>query len=146
MTIEQFSKKVDLIRTKNSILFGLDADTIPSHRMIHSFEKGYGLTLPTQYKEFLGVYGGGYFAYVSIYSIDVNSEFYLKSNVTIEEVKRNSYLPIIDLNTGDTLGFRLVEGEYCESIVLFNHEDNRLIDTKLDFFETLCKYGLKLIL
>lgn len=144
MNMQQFNEKVDLVRTKKPILFGLEADNIPSSDVIDSFEKEYGLVLPTSYKEFLNVYGGGYFAYVSVFSLDANSEFFLKKNVTIEEIKRSSYIPILDLETGDTLGFLFDDGECSETVMLFNHEDNSLVNTGLDFFETLCKYGLKL--
>lgn len=144
MNIQQFNEKVDLVRTKKPILFELEADNIPSSDVIDSFEKEYGLVLPTSYKEFLYVYGGGYFAYVIVFSLDAGSEFSLKKNVAIEEVNRSSYLPMVDLETGDTLGFQLVDGECSETVMLYNHEDNTLVNTGLDFFETLCKYGLKL--
>lgn len=48
---------------------------ILSVREISHFENTVGINLPNKYKEFIASYGGGYFGYANIYSLDENSDF-----------------------------------------------------------------------
>lgn len=65
------------------------------------------IILPDSYKDFVSQYGGGYFGFIVVYSCDCNGMFYIKDNVLKEWVKEKSFLPVVDLETGDFLGFEI---------------------------------------
>lgn len=68
--------RVKTVRTEKPILFGLPHDNIPSVEEISEFEKRYHIQLPEKYKQFLLEYGGGYFGYANIYSLEIrDTEF-----------------------------------------------------------------------
>ncbi|MCM1416757.1 MAG: SMI1/KNR4 family protein [bacterium] len=137
-----FDNKVREIVEKSPRLFGLHSDNMASAAMIKDVEEYYNFKLPDSYKEYLKQYGGGYFGYIIVYSCDYNSMFYIKKNVAKELVLENAFLPIIDLETGDFIGFKIL-GEKCQNAVtLYLHEEDELQDLKMDFYDALLKYGL----
>ena len=80
MDFEIFRSIVEKAKVKHAVLFGLDYDAIPSVEEIYSFQKEYKIQLPEKYIQFLLHYGGGYFGYANIYSLDKNSYFYLANH------------------------------------------------------------------
>lgn len=140
----EFEKLVSKIKNKNSKIFGLDSDCKPMIKEIKLVEKYYNVVFPKSYKEFLIQYGGGYFAFIIVYSLDEQSPFYIKNNVSIEFVNNNNFFPIIDFATGDLAGFKVDNGICEDSIVFYSHEDNNISNSKLNFYDVLAKYGLKL--
>lgn len=144
MEINDFAARVQEERIKRPGIFGLDADCRASVEDIGMIEAYYGVQLPLSYKEFLMQFGGGYFAFVVVYSLDANSDFYLKKNVDPEFTKANNFLPVVDFETGDLAGFRIVNGVCEEQMSIFNHDEEGITDLGQDFFEVLVEYGLDL--
>ena len=77
MNFDNFNTLVDECRAKKPILFGLEHDKILCAEEIEQLEKTVHIALPEKYKEFIMNYGGGYFGYANIYSLDIDSNFYL---------------------------------------------------------------------
>lgn len=143
MNKEEFEEMMQIVKNKNPRLFDLELDCKPKSDDFDLLEKYYKIVFPRSYKEFLLKYGGGYFAYIVVYSLDTKSPFYVKNNVSFKFVKDNHFFPIIDFETGDLAGFKIDNGICKDIIVLYNHEDKTLSDTKLNFYDALGKYGLK---
>ena len=140
MDFEIFRSIVEKAKEKHAVLFGLDYDAIPSVEEIYSFQKEYKIQLPEKYIQFLLHYGGGYFGYANIYSLDKNSSFFIfNHNPAIIK----NLLFIADNECGDYYAFR-VQGDKCsEEIVFYDHEDNTIKDTDFsDVLEYLVKIGL----
>ena len=73
MEYDLFRNKVQQVKAKKPILFALETDTPPSIDKIEDFEKIYRMVLPEKYKLFIIEFGGGYFGYANIYSLDNSS-------------------------------------------------------------------------
>ncbi|MDE5599263.1 MAG: SMI1/KNR4 family protein, partial [Lachnospiraceae bacterium] len=80
MEYDVFSKLVNDCKEREPILFGLEHDEILSTVEIEKFEEKIHIELPEKYKKFLADYGGGYFGYANVYSLDEGSDFYLLHN------------------------------------------------------------------
>lgn len=139
----EFKNKVTEMMEIKPILFSLDSDNKACEEIIINVEEHYNIKLPDDYKEFLKDFGGGYFGFIVVLSCDCNGKFYIKNRVSREWVLNKSFLPAVDLETGDFIGFK-VESGICESNVsLYSHEEDELTDLKINFYDVLFKYGLK---
>lgn len=141
MIFEVFHTMVEECKLKKPILFGLEHDKIICAEEIEQFEKTVHLTLPEKYKEFIMSYGGGYFGYANIYSLDEYSDFYLLKH---NDVPFDKYIKISDNGCGDYYLFS-IENEKClESLYFYDHEIGKIIPSVYeDVFEYLIKVGLK---
>lgn len=144
MNLKEFEALTQKVKNENPNWFGLDSDTICTVERIELVEQYYNIKFPKGYKEFLLKYGGGYFAFTVVYSMDEHSSFYIQKNVKAESVRNKSFLPVIDLETGDVAGFRVRDGICDEMVALYNHEENTIADLNLNFFETLVRYGFRM--
>ncbi len=143
MNKTKFDEFIRKKKNENSKIFGLKSDCKPTYEDISELEQYYNIVLPSSYKEFLLQYGGGYFAYIVVYSLDNQSCFYIKNNVTIKFVNDNNFFPVIDFETGDLAGFKIDNGRVCEDIIaLYNHDEKVFCSTELNFYETLKKYSI----
>ncbi len=75
MEFARFNEIVNRVRTENPFLFELGHDAILSEAELSAFEKKNKFQLSNKYKQFLLRYGGGYFGYAYLYSLDRNSIF-----------------------------------------------------------------------
>lgn len=138
-----FNMKVKEVAEKKPKLFAIDSDDIACVEKIAVVENYYNIKLPCSYKEFVQQYGGGYFGFIIVFSCDCNGMFYIIDKISVEWVKKKSFLPVIDLETGDYIGFKIIDG-ICQSVVsLYSHEEDSFQDIGMDFYEILIKYGLK---
>lgn len=136
-----FNTIVEERRVKKPILFGLENDKILSAEEIEEFEKITKITLPEKYKEFIMHYGGGYFGYANIYSLDENSDFYLLKHNNLPFEK---YIKIADNGCGDYYLLCIENGKCLEPLFFNDHEAGSVIQTEyMDIFEYLVKVGLK---
>lgn len=143
MDKHSFQNRVKNIIEKKPRLFALETDSRANGQMIESIESYYNVKLPETYKDFVKQYGGGYFGFIVVYSCDSNGMFYIKNKVLKEWVLERDFLPVIDFETGDFLGFEIKEG-VCQNIVtMYLHEENKLHEMGMDFYEVLLKYGLR---
>lgn len=141
MEISEFNEIVDNIKIQNPILFGLEHDTIPSENDIKEYEKQNGVQLTEKYKQFLLKYGGGFFGYANIYSLDKESTFYI---VNHNPCPLKNILHIADNECGDFYSLKIVDGICQDAIVFYDHEIDKISDTEFsDIFEFLIKVGLK---
>lgn len=98
MEYKVFCKLVDDCKKREPVIFGLEHDEILSTDEIEKFEEKIHIELPEKYKQFLSEYGGGYFWYANVYSLDEGSDFYLLHN---NDVPVDKYLRIADNGCGD---------------------------------------------
>lgn len=134
-----FEELVEKVKKENPILFELDHDEIPDEKSLEMFQKENNIKLPRKYCDFLMGFGGGYFGYTNIYSIDRKSEFYIMSN---QSYVQNNYLAIADNGCGDC--YVLLKNSDCiEKIYLLEHDSGKLYEVAHDILEFLVKYGLR---
>lgn len=77
MEYEVFERIVDDYKCRKPILFGLEHDEVCSAEQIGDFENMLQIEFSEKYKQFLMNFGGGYFGYANVYSLDKKSNFYL---------------------------------------------------------------------
>ena len=140
MEYDVFSKLVNDCKEREPILFGLEHDEILSAVEIEKFEEKIHIELPEKYKKFLAEYGGGYFGYANVYSLDEGSDFYLLHN---NDVPVDKYLRIADNGCGDYY-LLLVEDKKCsEQLYFFEHDEAAVCAAEYaDILEYLVKEGL----
>lgn len=142
MEFNTFKSMVDAAKTERPKLFQLGHDHIPGTEEIFELEKQYHIQLPQKYVQFLLAYGGGYFGYANIYSLDKNSSFYLL-NYNKPDLKEHLY--ISDNGCGDNYAFHIENGICSEIIIFYDHEDGEMHDTEFcDIFEYLVEIGLNI--
>lgn len=144
MNSKEFEELTQSVKESNPRWFELDSDAIPTVEVIGLVEKYYNIKFPISYKDFLLQHGGGYFAFVVVYSMDGQSPFYIQNNVKVAFVSDKNFLPVIDFETGDRAGFRVIDGICDEMVALYNHEEGKIIDLNINFFEALARYGFKM--
>ncbi len=105
-------------------------------------EAYYGIKLPQDYKDFLLQYGGGYFAYTIVYSLDENSDFCLRNKVRPKFLEKYNFLPVVDFETGDVAGFEIIDGKCQNTISIYNHENAEMIDLEDNLYGVLAEYGI----
>lgn len=142
MELDLFNKIVADCKQRKPVLFGLGHDRILSNEEIENFENTFQIALPPKYKDFTLQYGGGYFGYANIYSLDNQSDFYIiKHNATPFE----KFLRIADNGCGDYYMLRIESQNCLEQLYFFEHDTKRICATEYnDIFEYLIKVGLKL--
>ncbi len=146
MNYDDFIKIQQQVKLTQPILFGLETDSIPQKNDIENIENYYNIILPESYINFLMEFGGGIFVFIIVYSLDKESVYYLKHNVQRDFVRNKKFLPVIDFETGDVAGFR-IKNNKCESMItIYNHEEEKMTDLNLDFYDAIVKYGFDIIL
>lgn len=140
MDFETFREVVKKAKTEKPLLFELEHDNIPTMKDVIVFQEQYQIVLPEKYIQVLLNFGGGYFGYANIYSLDKDSDFFI---FNYNQVKVADLLFIADNGCGDSYAFRM-EGNKCsEEIVFYDHESNIVQDTDYsDVLEYLAKEGL----
>lgn len=137
-----FSEIVNKTKIESPTLFGLEHDAIPSVDDISKFEEQNNIQLTEKYKQFLLKYGGGFFGYTYVYSLDKDSNFYL---LNYNDIPLRNILRIADNGCGDYYALKIVETKCQDTIVFYEHDIGFLCDTKFsDIFEYLVNVGLKL--
>ena len=108
---------------------------------IENFEKRYSIVLPEKYRLFISEFGGGYFGYANIYSLDINSNYFIMKHKLLVP---KSYLPIADNGCGDYYVLKC-NGEHCsDSVYFYTHDSQEINDTIYhDILEYLLDIGLK---
>lgn len=140
MEFETFKEVVRTAKTETPLLFELEHDNIPTINDVIKFQEQYQIILPEKYIQFLLNFGGGYFGYAIIYSLDKNSDFFIFNH---NPSRVEDLLFMADNECGDYYAFRM-EGDKCsEEIVLYDHDSNMIQGVRFsDIFEYLVKMGL----
>lgn len=141
MEYDLFRNKVQQVKAKKPLLFALESDTPPSVDEIEHFEKSYGVALPEKYKLFISEFGGGYFGYANIYSLDKSSNYFVMKHKSFVP---SSYLPIADNGCGDFYVLKCNDNYCSDRIYFYTHDSQGITETKyLDILEYLLDIGLK---
>lgn len=134
-----FEELVKKVKKEKTILFELDHDEIPDEKSLEKFQKENSIKFPRKYCDFLMGFGGGYFGFTNMYSIDKQSDFYIMSN---QSCVPDNCLAIADNGCGDC--YVLLKNSDCiEKIYLFEHDSGKLYEVAEDILEFLVKSGLR---
>lgn len=132
MDFQNFKKTIMKVKKEHPIWFGLEPDSVAKDDDIYNAEKALKATLPDEYKKFLKEFGGGYFAFSVIFSLDPNSDWNLiKQNEKYNSIL-NKHIIFSDNESGDFYGFFVEENKCNPEIFFYDHEIDQWIRTKFD--------------
>ncbi len=141
MKFEQFEILAKRFQQSKPRWFMLEADRLASAQDVTNAQDALGLNFPIDYIRFLKKFGGGYFAFVNIFSVDPAGEWYI---VTMnQEIGRRDFLAISDNGTGDYYGFLVKDVSCAPGIVFLDHENQQIKPTKYpDILTFIVQVGL----
>lgn len=117
-----FKKLVEKTRKEHPAWFGIESDACPTDNDLIEAERKLNTTLHSDYKRFILEYGGGYFAFSNVYSLEVGSDW----NIVDINYKYagicDKYVLISENGAGDFYGFKVVEGVCEPKIYFYDHE------------------------
>lgn len=141
MTHNEFIDIVEQVKKSKPILFELEHDKCVSENEIVCFESANSMILPIEYKQFVLEFGGGYFGFVNMYSLDLDSSFYLLAN---QNGIPDGYLAISDNGCGDYYVIKFNTGNVASKVMFFEHESQKIVETDYeDIYEYLVVEGLR---
>lgn len=122
MDFKSFKEFVEKARNDHPFWFGMDSDESPDNTAITEAEEKLGAKLPADYRNFVFEYGGGYFAFSNVYSLEAESDWNLvDANYRYDSI-RCGHVLISENGSGDFYGFRVVDGVCKPEIYFYDHE------------------------
>ena len=122
MDFQAFKELVEKTKNEHPVWFGIESDEIPDEAAVTEAEVKLGAKLPTDYKKFIFEYGGGYFAFSNVFSLEDGSDWHLVDQNYKYDAIHNGYVLVSENGSGDFYGFKVVDG-VCESqIYFYDHE------------------------
>jgi len=109
----------------NSRLFDgshVERDAPISNMRLAEIESTRGITLPSQYRRFLLLYGAGDFLYGTVYSADPDSGWSLWKESQYLKGVGETLLPFSDNGCGDYLVFKIADGVCSDRVYWADHE------------------------
>lgn len=140
MEYNQFLEATEKVKSEKPIWFSLKSDKKFSIDEINKIMSENNIYLPEKYVRFLSDFGGGYFGFVNIYSLDSDSRFYLFDK---EPVLRD-YLPVSDNGCGDLYCLKIQNGYCTDKVYFYEHETGMIKASGYhDILEYVLAEGLK---
>ncbi|WP_082459498.1 SMI1/KNR4 family protein [Bacillus sp. FJAT-25509] len=103
-------------------------------------EKHHSIRLPNEYKLFVKTFGGGYFAFTNIFTVNNGEWNIIQLNNQINLINSHKFIAVSDNEVGDFYGFEIENGICNPKVKYYNHEINKVVETQ---FEDLYQYVLK---
>lgn len=122
MDFEAFKYLVEKTKNDHPVWFGMESDESPDEAAVAEAEGKLGAKLPTDYKNFIFEYGGGYFAFSNVFSLEDSSDWHLVDINYKYDAIRNGHVLISENGSGDFYGFKVVDGICEPKIYFYDHE------------------------
>ncbi|WP_071872203.1 SMI1/KNR4 family protein [Atopomonas hussainii] len=122
MDFEAFKELVEKTKNDHPVWFGLEPDESPDDAAVTEAEERLGARLPTDYKNFIFEYGGGYFAFSNVFSLEERSDWNLVDQNYKYDAIRKGHVLISENGSGDFYGFKVVDGVCDPKICFYDHE------------------------
>ena len=143
MIFEDFCVLVEHYKRSKPHLFELGVDCTVDDRQISIIENEYGIVFPDSYKKLLKNIGGGYFGFIALYSFDQNSPLDFTKYVSVKLIEELKLLPVVDLETGDYIGYEVKDNTCTEKLFVLNHDDNSKRTLDKNIYEILISCGME---
>ena len=143
MDFEAFKELVEKTKTDHPVWFGLEPDESPNETAVTEAEMKLGAKLPIDYKNFILEYGGGYFAFSNVFSLEERSDWNLVDLNYKYDAIRNGHVLISENGSGDFYGFKFVNGVCEPRIYFYDHEVETWCESPhSNLFDYLEKFAL----
>lgn len=144
MNVVEFKNLVEMKRRQHQRWFALESDPAASREAVQRAEARLGVRFPEEYREFLLMYGGGYFAFTNVFSVHHGSEWNVENRNRDFGLVRdgNGYLVFSDPGTGDLYAFRVTDKVSASEVWVYDHDEGSWAVAFGDLFEFLGNVGL----
>lgn len=142
MLISEFRALVEGVRRAHPTWFDLPTDQRPSDAQIADHQERLGVTLPEAYVDFVKEFGGGDFAFLRVYSMDVTSDLNIVVKNDVDWLRRSDFIAVSDNGCGDYYGFPAVNGKCSDTVVLLDHESGEVSATDFGFLTFVARVGM----
>jgi len=146
MNVNEFEELLGSARREHPKWFLLESDPPAATGSIEEVQRRLGVRLPEEYRFFLENYGGGQFAFATVFSVHPGSAWNIEAqNASIPRaMHREDFVAVADNGVGDYYGFKTQNG-MCERAIWFaDHEELAIKPTRFaDFFEFIVEKALK---
>lgn len=143
MTLDEFTQIHCRYKEEKPKLFSVVRPDRPATpEQLELVEGKLGMRLPDRYRDFLAVFGGGSFGFVSIFSADPGGDSYLPHKVKdAAQYLPCALLPFSDDFAGGYYVFRISNGQPCERVSYWNC-DGGIVDTEFgDVLDFIARYA-----
>jgi len=123
MDFEKFKEVVEKAKIDHPVWFGMESDVSPDEAAVTKAEMKLGAKFPADYKKFIYEYGGGYFAFSNVFSLENGSEWNLVNQNCKYDAIRDGHLLISENGAGDIYGYKVVDGVCEREIYFYDHEE-----------------------
>jgi hypothetical protein len=139
---DDFNALVEKARANHPRWFELERDAPADEQRVRDVELAMGVQLPEAYRSFLLDHGGGYFAFVFVFGVDADSDWFI---VERNRERPPSFLAVTDPGTGDLCGFIVdAQGRCSSEVTVLDHETHAVSDTGFaDFYEMIAARALE---
>lgn len=143
MTYPDFKVQVERAKEKNPVWFALKSDPPASDVDIANAEAALQVAFPQEYRSFVKDFGGGYFAFVNVFSVHPGSDWNIVQKN--RQNAMNGFIKVSDNGVGDFFGFRIVDGKCLPEIWFSDHEERGSLKTTdfTNLLQFLARKGLK---
>lgn len=144
MDSKEFKLIVAKVKAEHPVWFGLESDSRANDAVVKAAESQLRCKLPRDYVEFVSEYGGGYFAFSNIYSLEDGSDWNLVEINNKYEHLRDGHILISENGVGDFYGFKS-DIDSSSRLYFYDHEEDVWLDSEFgNLYDYLCKYALKM--
>jgi len=143
MTFAEFASMVERLKVSRPQWFELDSDPPATIDQVQAAERSLGVEFPVEYVSFLQRYGGGYFAFGNVFSVDEASDWSVVVRNREGGFVDRGFLAVSDNGVGDCYGFP-IHGKLCMSQIAFwDHETSQVSPLYDGFVDFLVAVALK---
>lgn len=143
MNLDEFTRLHDRYKEEQPRLFStLMPDRPATPEQLDLVEGALRLKLPKRYREFLALFGGGYCGFVTVFSADPASDFYLPRKVReAAQYLPDELLPFSDDSAGGYYAFRVSNGQPRDRVSYWNY-DGGIVETEFnDMLDFIARYA-----
>jgi len=142
--LDDFMELVARVRSEHPNWFRLRGDLPATVEQLDAVERSLGCRLPEDYREFLAVFGGHDFAFVSIYSADPESRAYVVSQNATPWLEDAKFVAFADNGGGDYYGWVVSDGMAADQVMLLDHSSGEVVPSDFeDFLDFVKREGLR---
>jgi hypothetical protein len=102
--VDGFVSTVEDARSSHPVWFGLESDALASSDDVGAAEAALGVEFPSAYREFVMRFGGRYFAFATIASVDLESDWSILTLNERADLLKEGFLAVAENGVGERIG------------------------------------------
>lgn len=129
MDVSEFFSLVERVQARWPIWFQLDRDPPATDCDLATAQDCLSVTLPPEYVAFVKRFGGGYFAFANVYSLEEKSDWNIVLRNREAGLPHRGFIAFSENGVGDCYVFRVDAGTCSSRVFFFDHETANIGET-----------------